>query len=224
VKLPLVILFDSMRGNLERCHQFDDGTRQMMRLAYQEALSDIAYSNLLELQKEAGLLSWNKAGENEFTFACLANKLEIEVVWEPFNEYTISSTPNITLAPLSIKAGLQLSIQIWGEQVSVKCLSIEAAGFIVTTTDQGRLHSLQIDGQSRSPGLPSLREAIATTYGAAVWLAQLPGFPSARPTEDEIDNRPAEGTKGTESGDDSDEVIDLTSPNEKGSDVDEGHL
>jgi len=65
----------------------------------------------LELQKEAGLLSWNKAGENEFTFACyLANKLEIEVVWEPFNEHTISSTPNITLATLSIKAGLQLSV------------------------------------------------------------------------------------------------------------------
>jgi len=168
------------------------------------------------------LLSWNKAGENEFTFACyLANKLEIEVVWEPFNEYTISSTPNITLATLPIKAGLESSVQILGEQVSVKCLEIVTAGFVATTTDQGRLHSLQIDGQSRSPGLPSLREAIATTYGTAVWLAQLPGFPSARPTEDEIDNRPAEGT---ESGDDSDEAIDLNSgsPNERGSDVDEG--
>jgi len=87
VKLPLVTLFDSMWGNLERCHQFDDGTRQMMRLANQEALTDKACSNLLELQKEAGLLSCNKAGENEFTFACyLANKLEIEVVLEPFNE------------------------------------------------------------------------------------------------------------------------------------------
>jgi len=116
-------------------------------------------------KNDAGLLSWNKAGENKFTFACyLANKFEIEVVWEPFNEYTISSTPNITLATLSIKAGLQLRVQILGEQVSVKCLSIEAAGFIMTTSDQERLHSLQIDGQSRSPGLPSLKEAITTTY------------------------------------------------------------
>jgi len=128
------------------------------------------------------------------------NKLEIEVLREPFNEYTISSTPNITLTTLSIKAGLQLRIQIRGEQVSVKCLSIETAGFIMTTTDQERLHSLQIDGQSRSPGLPSVREAITTTYGAAVWQSQLPGFPSARPTEDEIDHRTAEGT---DSGDDS---------------------
>jgi len=101
---------------------------------------------------------------NEFTFACyLVNKLEIEVLWEPFNENTISSTPNITLATLVIKAGLQLRVQIRGEQASVKCLSIKTAGFIVTTTDQGRLHSLQIDEQSR-PGLPSLREAITTTY------------------------------------------------------------
>jgi len=186
-----------------------------MRLAYQEALTDNACSNLLELQK----VSWNKAGENEFTFACyIANKLEIEVVWEPFNEYTISSTPNITLATLYIKVGLQLSVQILGEEVSVKCLSIEAPGFIVTTTD----HSLQIDGQSRSPGHPSLRESITTTYGVVVWLAQLPDFPSARPNEDKIDHRPAEGTEGTESGDNSDEVINLTSPNERGSDVDEG--
>jgi len=102
------------------------------------------------------LLSWNKSGENEFTFACyLANKLETEVLWEPFNKYTISSTPNIPLTTLSTKAGLQLRVKIRGEQVSVKCLSIETAGFIVTTTDQGRLHSLEIDGQLRSSGLLS---------------------------------------------------------------------
>jgi len=53
VKLPLVTLFDSMWGKLERCQQFDDGTRQMMKLAYQEALTNSACSNLLELQKEA---------------------------------------------------------------------------------------------------------------------------------------------------------------------------
>jgi len=95
-----------------------------MKLAYQDALTGNACSNLLELQKEAGLLSWNKAGENEFAFAChLVHKLEIEVLWEPFNEYTISAAPNITLATLSIKAGLHLKIKILGEQVPVKCLA-----------------------------------------------------------------------------------------------------
>jgi len=90
VKLPLVTLSDSMWCNLERYHQFDDGTSPMMKLAYQEALTDNACSNLLKLQKEAGLLIWNKAGENDFIFAChLANKFEIEVLWDPLNEYTI---------------------------------------------------------------------------------------------------------------------------------------
>ena len=129
VKLPFVTLFDSMWDNLKRCHRFDDGTRQMMKLAYQETLTDNACSNILELQKEAGQLSWNKAGENEFTFAChLANKLEIEVLWEPFNENTIPAAPNITLATLCIKAGFQLKKQILGEHVLVKCLSIDWLG------------------------------------------------------------------------------------------------
>jgi len=133
----------------------------MMKLAYQEALTNNACPNLLELQKEAGSLGWNKVGKNEFTLACyLPNELEIEVLWDPFNEYTISAAPNIALATLSIKAGLQLKIQILGVQVLVKCLSIDVAGFITTTADHGRLYSLQI----RSLGLPSFREAIATTY------------------------------------------------------------
>ena len=79
------------------------------------------------------------------------------------------------------------------------------AGFITTTTDQGRLYSLQIDEQARSPGLPSPWEAITITYGVAVWLSQLPGFPSARPAEDAVDDLSAHGAS---SGEDSDEVTD----------------
>jgi len=151
-------------------------------------------------------------------FAChLANKLEIEILWDPFHEYTISAAPNITLATLSIKAGLELKIQIMSEHVLVKCLSIDMAGFITTTTDQGRLYSLKIDGQARSPGLPSLKESITTTCGAAVWLSQLPGFPSAtgRPAEDVVDNRSAQGAS---SGEDSDEKTDLTNPDDQDGD------
>jgi len=131
------------------------------------------------------------------------------------NKYTISAAPNITLCTLSIQAGLQLRIQILGEQKLVKCLSIDVADFITTTTDHGMLHSLQIDGQARSPGLPSLREAITTTYGSAVWLSQLLGFPSARPAVDVVDDWPAQGAS---SGEDSDEVTDLTLPDDQDKD------
>ena len=116
-KLPLVTLFDSMWGNSERYHQVEDGTRQMMKLAYQDALN--ACSNLLQLQKEVGQLRWNKVGENEFTCAChLAYKLEIEVLWKPFNKYT-SPRLNITLATLSIKAGPNSEFKFWVN----RCLS-----------------------------------------------------------------------------------------------------
>jgi len=150
----------------------------------------------------------------------LANKLEIKVLWDLFNEYTISAARNITLATLSIEAGLQLKIQFLGEQILVKCLSIDVAGFITTTTDHGRLCSLQIDGQARSPGLPSLREAKTTTYGAAVWLSQLPGFLSARLAEDVVDDRSAQGAS---SGADSDEVTDLTLPDDQDRDEEMSH-
>jgi len=102
--------------------------------------------------------------------------------------------------------------------VTFRCLSIDEAGFLVTTTDQGKIHHLQIDGQGRSPGLPSLREAITTTYRAAIWLAQLPGFPAARPAEEKVDDKSAWGTS---SGEDSDEVTDMTLQNSQDEEISE---
>ena len=51
-----------------------------MEVAYNEALDTNCCHNLAELQEEAGLLPWNKATKNEFTFAChLAKILDISV-------------------------------------------------------------------------------------------------------------------------------------------------
>jgi len=58
VNLPLGTLFTSVWGNLERCSQFDDGTRQMLALNYQEALQENGCLNLLELQDASQHLSW----------------------------------------------------------------------------------------------------------------------------------------------------------------------
>ena len=80
VKLPMGTLFHATWGNLHRCSQFDDGTRQMMEFAYREALDTNCCHNLTELQDEAGLLSWNQAIKKEFAFAChLAKTSGIEV-------------------------------------------------------------------------------------------------------------------------------------------------
>jgi len=47
---------------------------------------------------------------------------------------------------------------------------------------------------------------------SATWLSQLPGFPSARPAEDVVDDRSAQGAS---SGEDSDGVTDLILPDDQ---------
>jgi len=107
VKLPLGTLFASVWGNLERCSQFDDGTRQMLAWSYQEALQENGCLDLLELQDASQHLSWKAASANEVTFACY---LDIRVEWEPFQPDLIASAPDATLSALACQVKLPLSI------------------------------------------------------------------------------------------------------------------
>jgi len=101
VNLPLGTLFTSVWGNLERCSQFDDCTRQMLALCYQEALQENGCLDL-ELQDASQHLCWKAASTNEVTFACCqANKLDIRVEWEPFHPDLIVSAPDATLSTLA---------------------------------------------------------------------------------------------------------------------------
>jgi len=73
VKLPFGTLFTSVWGNLERCSQFDDSTRQMLAICYQEALQENGFLDLLELlslQDTSHHLSWKAASTTEVTFTC----------------------------------------------------------------------------------------------------------------------------------------------------------
>jgi len=176
VKLPLGTLFSSVWGNLERCSQFDNGTRQMLAISHREALHDHGCLNLLELQDATQYMSWKQASKNEATFACfLANKLDIQVEWDPFNPDLIASSPDATLAALACHVKLPLLIQIDGVMTSAVCSSVgsEAAIRLAAGDEQ---YSILIDGQARNPGLPSLRECISRNYGQARWLHELPGM------------------------------------------------
>jgi len=176
VKLPLGTLFSSIWGNLERCSQFDDGTRQMLELTYREALSDNGCQDLLELQDVAQHLGWKRASTNEITFACyLASKLEIRVDWDPFNPDLIASAPNTTLATLACQVKLLVLIQVEGAMVNATCLRMGPDDTIVIGAGTSQ-HTIQVDGQARNPGLPSLRECISRSYGQAQWLYELPGM------------------------------------------------
>ena len=89
-------------GNLERCSQFDDSTKQMLAIFYQEALQENGFLDLLQLQDTSQHLSWKAASTNEIIFVCyLANKLELRVEWDPFHADLIASSPNTTLAALA---------------------------------------------------------------------------------------------------------------------------
>jgi len=170
VKLPLGTLFTSVWGNLERCSQFDDGTRQMLAMCYQEALQENGCLDLLELQDALQHLSWKAASTNEVTFACyLANKLDIRVERDPFHPDVIASAPDATLAALAYQVKLPLSIQIEGAMTTATCLKIEP-DFTMTILAGDRQHSILLDGQAQKPGLPSLHECVSQSYGQARWL------------------------------------------------------
>jgi len=185
-KLPLGTLFTSVWGNLERCSQFDDGTQQMLALCYQdqEALQENGCLDLLELQDASQHLSWKAASANEVTFeGYLANKLDIRVEWEPFHPDLIASTPDAILSAPACQVKLPLSIQIDGVMLTATCRD---TGLDSTMTIQvgDRQYSIPVDGQARNPGLPSLRECIARSYGQARWLYELPGM-ATDPESDE---------------------------------------
>ena len=184
VKLPLGTLFTSVWGKIERCSQFDDGTRQMLALCYQEALQENRCLDFLELQDASQHLSWKATSANEVTFACyLAKLLDIRVEWEPFHLDLIASAPDATLSALACQVKLLLSIQIEGVMLTATCLK---TGLDSTTTIQvgDRQHSIPVDGQAWNPGLPSHRECISRSYGQARWLYELPGM-ATDPESDE---------------------------------------
>jgi len=165
VKLPLGTLFTSVWGNLERCSQFDDGTRQMLEISYREALQDNGCLNLLELQDTAQHLSWKKASKNEVTFAChLASLLDIRVEWNPFHPDPIASTPNTTLAALACQVKLPIYIQIEGVMTTAVCFQVNS-DLRITIVAEDKHHSIHIDGQVKNPGMSSLRECISRSYG-----------------------------------------------------------
>ena len=89
----------------------------------------------------------------------------------PFNENLTTTAPNVTLAALAQRARLPIEMQIEGRFTRAYCIPGGDPGFVTVTTERGQDHQIQIDGQAASPGLPSLREAIARTYGAAIWLS-----------------------------------------------------
>ena len=109
IKLLRAILCSATRGNLTRCCQFDDGTRQLAEITYKDALEKHGCLEMEDLQFEAVSLTWDQASQNSFTFTChLTNTIGIRVSWDPFNPDWIASAA----AQVMIDTQQQIRIQL----------------------------------------------------------------------------------------------------------------
>ena len=102
---PLAAVCETLWNHLESCCLGSGGLRELFFLEYQEALNRWHCSDLTELQRAVARhnLTWHRASENRFTFACfLANMLKITLLWQPFPKDSIWCTPSIELARLLI--------------------------------------------------------------------------------------------------------------------------
>jgi len=70
IKMPRAIMCPAVWGHLTRCCRFDDGTRQLVEITYQDALKNHGCLDMEDLQFEAEYLTWDQASQNTFTFAC----------------------------------------------------------------------------------------------------------------------------------------------------------
>jgi len=64
IKLPGAILCSATWGHLTRCCQFDDGTRQLAKITYKDALDQHGCLDMEDLQFEAEFLTWDQASKN----------------------------------------------------------------------------------------------------------------------------------------------------------------
>jgi len=175
IKMPRAIICSAAWGHLTRCCQFDDGTRQLAKITYKDALEKHGCLDMEDLQFEAEFLTWDQASQNSFTFAChLTSTIGIRVSWDPFNLDWIASAANIDLAQVMINTQHPIRIQLKNEQKWAKVVEVKDEDKLVTMrTDTGNTFMMKTEGQDTTTGYPTLREAIQRTSPTLVRLSQL---------------------------------------------------
>ena len=86
VTLQIEVLMQTLWRHLERCLQYDDGTKELAECEYQKAMSTYHCLDLSDLQQERLLHTGKESMSNSFARACfLAAKLNIKIRWHPFH-------------------------------------------------------------------------------------------------------------------------------------------
>ena len=141
VTLPLEVLTQTLWTHLERCMQYNDGTKKLAECEYQEAMSKYHCLDLGELQEEMRLHTWKESMSNSFTRACfLAAKLNIKITWYPFHPDSLGSTADEIVAEALCRGGATLRMPGSADTDRARCVGFRIPDrlLIVETAQAGR--------------------------------------------------------------------------------------
>jgi hypothetical protein len=161
VTLPMEVLMQTLWTHLERCLQYDDGTKELAECEYQEAMSTYHCLDLSDLQQEMLLHTWKESMSNSFARACfLAAKLNIKVSWHPFHPDSLGKTKDEDIAEALCRGTATLRVPGYAETDTVKCVGFMAANKVlqVVSTQRGPslISFLQTRGTDRGPDMRTL--------------------------------------------------------------------
>ena len=111
IKLLMAISCPAVWGRLTRCCQFDDGTRQLPEITYQDALIKNRCLNMEDLHYEMEFLTWDQVSQNIFVFTChLTRTSGIKVIWYSFHPDWLPSATYEDLAQAMMTAKLPVNV------------------------------------------------------------------------------------------------------------------
>jgi len=162
IKMPMAIICPAVWGHLTRCCQFDDRTRQLAQITYEDAQEKHGYLDMEDLQFEVEFLTWDQVSQNSFWFAChLTSTLGIRVNWDPYNLNWITSAASIGLAQAMITTQHLAHIQHKNEWKRAQTMEVSAEEKLVTMRfEGGDSFTMKTEGHDTTTRYPTLREAI----------------------------------------------------------------
>ena len=175
VTLPLGVIMQTLWTHLERCCQYDDGTKALAELEYKEALETFHCADLLELQEELSLRRWRETMDNSFARACfLAAKLKIRVCWNPFHHDTLWKTSDETVALTLCKGKASLRVPGTDESIRVQCEHVDATRMtLATLSGEGTEICFPFRRERGMSQGPDMRELLRVNFPMATTLHEL---------------------------------------------------
>ena len=183
---PLGVLCHTVWGHLERCCAREGGLLTLARAEYEESLTSLQCSSLLEVQEALRVRDtpWHQTLHNQFSYACfLAQSLDIQVLWNPFCPDTLQMTDFCQLAQMFLDLGTLLALPDALPHARYKCAGLDASRGTSAwrDTETGEVVTLYRVPVAGKLECLTLHEATALNFPAARDLPQLRALLSGTP-------------------------------------------